>query len=118
MPKRPENLYRRYHAHVYFDESTQAAAKALCMEAWRNCHIGLGRFHRRPVGPHRCWSCQLSFGAEEFDRLIPLLDEHRDGLDILVHPLTGDALDEHTRLAAWLGNEVALNVQVFDRDCP
>ena len=113
MPKRPENLYDRYHAHVYFDESTADQARALCIDAWRECHVGLGRFHRRPVGPHPRWSCQLTFDADEFDRLIPWLDAHRGGLDILVHPLTDDALEEHTSLAAWLGNEVALSVEVF-----
>ncbi len=113
MPKRPENLYDRYHAHVYFDESTEDQARALCIDAWRGCHVGLGRFHLRPIGPHPRWSCQLSFDAGEFDRLIAWLDAHRDGLDILVHPLTDDALEEHTSLAAWLGKEVALSVEVF-----
>ena len=114
MPKRPENLHDRYHAHIYFDESTEDQARTLCIDAWRRCHVGLGRFHRRPIGPHPRWSCQLTFDADEFDRLIPWLDAHRDGLDILVHPLTDDALEEHTALAAWLGNEVGLLVDVFE----
>ncbi|MYE82077.1 MAG: hypothetical protein F4X36_09605, partial [Gammaproteobacteria bacterium] len=33
---------------------------------------------------------------------------------ILVHPLTDDALEDHTSLAAWLGNEVALALDVFE----
>lgn len=116
MPKRPVNSHERYHAHVYFDESTEDEARALCINAWRNCHVGLGRFHRRLVGPHPRWSCQLTFDADEFDRLIPWLDEHRGALDILVHPLTDDALEEHTSLASWLGEEVALSVDVFKRE--
>ena len=68
------------------------------------------------VGPHPRWSCQLSFDAEEFDRVIAWLDENRNGLDILVHPLTGDFIEEHTRLASWLGNEVALNLRVPEQD--
>ena len=110
MSRRPENLYDRYHAHVYFDASTELVAIDLCMKAWRECHVGLGRFHRRPVGPHPRWSCQLSFDADEFDRVIPWLDEHRDGLTVFVHPLTDDFIEEHTRLASWLGDEVALNL--------
>ena len=116
MPRRPDNLYDRYHAHVYFDESTELEAKALCMEAWRNCHVGLGRFHRRPVGPHPRWSCQLSFDADEFDRVIPWLDEHRNGLNVFVHPLTGDFIEEHTQLASWLGDEVELNLRAPDQE--
>ena len=112
---RPENVFKRYHAHIYFDEETASQAEALCVNAWRECRVGLGRFHRKPVGPHPRWSCQLSFDADEFDRLIPWLDEHRDGLDILVHPLTGDALAEHTEHARWLGDAVALNVAIFEQ---
>ena len=46
--------------------------------------------------------------------MIPWLDAHRGDLDILVHPLTDDALEDHTSLAAWLGNEVALALDVFE----
>ncbi len=116
MPKRPENIFDRYHAHIYFDAATEAHARELCVNAWQACHVGLGRFHKQPVGPHPRWSCQLTFDAAEFDRLVPWLDEHREGLDILVHPLTGDALAEHTEHARWLGEEVALNVEIFKRN--
>ena len=114
MPARPENLFERYHAHIYFDADTEDQARSLCVNAWQQCHVGLGRFHRKPVGPHPRWSCQLSFDADEFERVIPWLEEHRGGLDILVHPLTDDALAEHTVHARWLGSEVALNVSIFE----
>ena len=52
------------------------------------------------------WSCQLSFDADEFDQLIPWLETNRRGLSVLVHPLTGDALEEHSTLARWLGDPV------------
>ena len=110
----PTNDFERYHAHIYFDEGTQSQARVLCMEAWQSCHVGLGRFHERPVGPHPDWSCQLSFDADEFERLIPWLDSNRDGLNILVHPLTGDALAEHTTHARWLGNPRELNTEIFE----
>ncbi len=113
MAKRPENIFERYHAHIYFDAGSESQARDLCLGAWQHCHVGLGRFHKKPVGPHPKWSCQLSFDADEFDRLIPWLDERRQGLDVLVHPLTGDALAEHTEHARWLGNEVELNVELF-----
>ena len=114
MTTRPENTHARYHAHVYFDSETEVQARELCSAAWHTCNVGLGRFHRRPVGPHPLWSCQLTFDADEFDRLIPWLDEHRDGLDILVHPLTVNALEEHTTLAGWLGQAVALDTTIFE----
>ena len=114
MPTRPENKHERYHAHVYFDSSTVDAAERLCIDAWRACHVGLGRLHRKPVGPHPRWSCQLSFDADEFDRLIPWLDAHRGDLTVFVHPLTGDVIAEHSSLASWLGTPVPLNLEVFE----
>ncbi len=115
MSKRPENSFERYHAHVYFEAKTADQARNLCISAWQECHVGLGRFHQKPVGPHPRWSCQLSFDADEFERIVPWLDAHRNGLDILVHPLTGDALAEHTEHAGWLGEPVALNVEIFEQ---
>ena len=31
---------------------------------------------------------------------------HRDGLDVLIHPLTDNSLDDHSRYAMWLGSPV------------
>ena len=115
MSKHPENLYDRYHAHIYFDQASVAEARALCIGAWEAFHVALGRFHRRAVGPHPRWSCQLSFDADAFDDVIPWLDANRGELDVLVHPLTGDVLAEHTTQAAWLGQAVALNLEVFEK---
>ena len=114
MPQRPTNDFDRYHAHVYFDEATEADARQLCVKTWQACHVGLGRFHRRPVGPHPVWSCQLMFDKDEFDRVIPFLDDARSALNILVHPLTDDDLADHTTLARWLGESVELVTEIFE----
>ena len=113
MPKRPENVYEKYHAHVYFDGDSFDQAKALCLKAGEMFELPVGRFHQRPVGPHPHWSCQISFEAAQFDAFIPWLDEHREGLDVLVHGLTGNDLKDHTDHAAWLGDESALNLEMF-----
>lgn len=112
-PRRPQNLHRAYHAHVYFGPGTVEQARALCEEAARLFNVQMGRVHEKLVGPHPHWSCQLAFAAHEFDRLIPWLDEHRNGLDVFVHGLTGDDLADHTTHAYWLGNEAVLNLAMF-----
>jgi DOPA 4,5-dioxygenase len=38
---------------------------------------------------------------------------NREGLDILVHPLTGDDVSDHTRFALWLGDKLELNIDVL-----
>ncbi len=113
MTRRPVNAFDKYHAHVYFDEETIALASRLCREAGERFGLQVGRLHRRPVGPHPSWSCQLVFDRSRFDRLIPWLDAHRNGLTVLVHPVTGDDLADHTIHAAWLGGEAALDLSLF-----
>ncbi len=113
MTTRPENLYPAYHAHVYFDEDTLDLARRLCQETGSTLFIPVGRVHTRNVGPHPHWSCQLSFNAAQFDTVINYLEEHRYGLNILVHGVTGDDLADHTDHAMWLGQPSDLNLKVF-----
>jgi DOPA 4,5-dioxygenase len=115
MTKRPENIHEHYHAHVYFGPDTVAQARELCRQAGELFGVAVGRVHERNVGPHPHWSCQLAFDSAQFDRLIPWLEQHRGGLDVLVHGLSGDALAEHTTHASWLGKESVLNLEMFRR---
>ena len=109
----PVNDWDKYHAHVYFDEATADQAEALCVALWRACHVGLGRMHRKPVGPHPRWSCQVSFDAKDFDDVVAHLRANREALSVLVHPLMGDALEEHSTHARWLGDPVELKLDLF-----
>ena len=36
---------------------------------------------------------------------------HREELDILVHPETGDDVADHTKHSLWLGEKLQLNVE-------
>jgi DOPA 4,5-dioxygenase len=116
MPRRPQNLHKAYHAHVYFGPDTVAQARELVAEAGRQLKVQVGRVHEKPVGPHPAWSCQLAFGAAEFDRVIPWLDQHRGNFDVFVHGVSGDDLADHTAHAYWLGNEWPLNLAMFQRN--
>lgn len=113
MIKRPTNDYHHYHAHVYFDADSVTQAAALCQEAGSQFGIRVGQVHQKPVGPHPCWSCQLTFGNAKFDDLIPWLETNRGSLTVLVHALTGDDLADHTEHAAWLGDPMPLKLSIF-----
>ncbi|UVE17844.1 DOPA 4,5-dioxygenase family protein [Pseudomonas sp. LS44] len=104
-----------YHAHVYFDAQSLEQARDLCAQAAQRFAVSVGRVHQRPVGPHPDWSCQLAFGAELFDQVIPWLMLNRQGLTILVHPLTGDGLRDHRDHALWMGSVRPLDLTVFAR---
>ena len=114
--KRPVNSHKAYHAHVYFDEATKVLAKKLCDSSARDFGLHVGRFHEKLVGPHPSWSCQISFGAKDFDAYISWLEANRESLTVFVHPLTGDDLKDHTVFAYWLGREVALDLTDFEKD--
>lgn len=110
---RPRNTHEQYHAHVYFDEATADTARDLCRRAGETFGILVGRFHRKLVGPHPRWSCQLSFNAAQFDCVIAWLERNREGLTVFVHGLSGNDLEDHTRHATFLGEPATLNLEVF-----
>ena len=114
-PRRPQNVHKAYHAHVYFDAETRELAKQLCDASAETFGLRVGRFHEKPVGPHPRWSCQVIFGAGDFDQYISWLDANRGDLTIFVHALTGDDLKDHTDFAYWLGQEVELNLEIFKK---
>ena len=113
MIQRPRNLHTHYHAHVYFDEKTTGQARELCELAAATFGVAMGRVHEKLVGPHPHWSCQLAFDSSQFDALVPWLDAHRGGLDILVHADTGHDLEDHTTHASWLGEPAKLDLTHF-----
>ncbi len=111
--KRPVNSHKAYHAHVYFEQETLAFATELCEKAGELFNLKVGRVHEKLVGPHPKWSCQITFGSKHFDEFVPWLDRNRAGLTVLIHALTGNDLEDHTKYAYWLGDSVELNLSMF-----
>jgi DOPA 4,5-dioxygenase len=97
-----------YHAHVYFDADSEPTALALRDRIAAGLEVEVGRVHRKPVGPHPHWSYQLAFTPERFGAVVPFLMLNRGGLDVLVHPRTGDEIRDHFDSAMWLGEKAAL----------
>lgn len=106
---------RSYHAHIYYSPETRAVAERLRDGIGRNFAVELGRWHDAPVGPHPTAMYQVAFPVDEFSRLVPWLMLNRGGLDVLVHPQTGEAYDDHTVHALWLGAKLPLRLDVLRR---
>ena len=102
-----------YHAHVYFDGDSIERGRHICVKCRDRFGITMGRVHERPVGPHPDWSCQLAFGPEKLGDVIGWLALNRDGLTVLVHPETGDAVKDHTDHAIWMGVIRPLDLSVL-----
>jgi DOPA 4,5-dioxygenase len=105
-----------YHAHLYYAPDTRPVAERLraAIED-RFPRARVGSWHDEPVGPHPVAMYQVAFAAEEFSRFVPWLMLNREGLNVLVHPLTGDSVADHTRLAAWLGTPLPLRIETLRR---
>jgi DOPA 4,5-dioxygenase len=106
-----------YHAHIYYDPAatreTAARLRAGLGAAFPAATIG--NWHDEAVGPHTVSMYQVAFGVEDFPRLVPWLMLNRAGLDVLVHPLAGNAYDDHTVYAMWLGDKLPLKLDVLKR---
>jgi aromatic ring-cleaving dioxygenase len=105
----PENLHG-YHVHIYFDDTTKPRATELhdtLVEQFkaqpsRPQFIGI-------AGPHPVPQMQAIFSKDAFTAdVVPWLMFHRQGLDILIHPLTDDEIEDHTAHAVWLGKPMEL----------
>lgn len=101
-----------WHAHVYFDAATRDAAWALreTIATTLGTKVEIGRFHERPVGPHPQWSYQLRIAPADFAFVTGWLALNRAGLDVFIHPNTGDALVDHRDRALWIGKSYALEL--------
>jgi aromatic ring-cleaving dioxygenase len=104
-----------YHAHVYYAPETRAIAERVRTTIGDRFRVRLGSWHHEPVGPHPVAMYQVAFAVEEFSGLVPWLMLNREGLDVLVHPLTDDGVADHTRFAAWLGTPLPLRLDVLQR---
>jgi aromatic ring-cleaving dioxygenase len=99
-----------YHAHVYYDTTTKPSAEQLAEAIGNQFPVKFGGFFDEPVGPHPVANLQIIFTTAEFQNVVPWLMLNREGLDILVHPLTDDSVHDHSRHALWLGSPVALRL--------
>jgi aromatic ring-cleaving dioxygenase len=102
-----------YHAHVYFDPATRAVAERLRDVIVSRFAVEPGGFSDEPRGPHPVSQFNVIFRTEAFQSIVPWLMFNREGLDILVHPLTDDMVDDHTDYALWLGTPVKLKLDTM-----
>jgi aromatic ring-cleaving dioxygenase len=66
-----------------------------------------------PSGPHPLANVLVLFTPAQGAQVVPSLMVPRAGLAGLVHPLTEDAVADHTAGALWLGTPVALQLHTL-----
>jgi DOPA 4,5-dioxygenase len=102
-----------YHAHVYYDSATRPAAERLRDAIISQFAVRPGGFSDEPIGPHPISQFSVIFETGEFHKIVPWLMLNRDGLDVLVHPLTESSYDDHSKNAMWLGTPVPMRLEIL-----
>ena len=54
---------------------------------------------------------QVAFEDVDLGTLVGWLNRHRRGLSVMVHPVTGDRVEEHLEQSIWLGRPLELDVE-------
>ena len=107
-----------YHAHVYFDAATRPTAERLRETIIGKFAVKAGAFSDEPRGPHPVAQFNVIFEIPEFQKIVPWLMLNREGLDVLVHPLTESNYDDHSKYAMWLGTPVPLKLERLSSKLP
>jgi len=107
------NKITGFHAHIYYNPSSRDTAAEVREQLGSLFLVQLGRWHDKPIGPHPQSMYQVAFPCDQFSEIVPWLMLHRQGLDILLHPNTGDDVADHTDHALWFGNKLELNIEVL-----
>jgi aromatic ring-cleaving dioxygenase len=104
---------RGYHAHIYYDSNTKPKAAQLREVLLEKFKVEPGGFSDEPRGPHPISQFNVIFETSEFQDIVPWLMLNRDGLNVLVHPLTESSYDDHSKNAMWLGTPVSLKLDIL-----
>jgi DOPA 4,5-dioxygenase len=104
-----------YHAHIYYSTQTRLRAEQLRKTIATTLGVEVRELSDEPRGPHPVPQFRFTFTAAQFENVVPWLMLNREGLDVLVHPLTDNSYDDHSRYAVWLGAPVALKLNTMRR---
>ncbi len=110
----PPQPFEYYHSHIYFEANTiETAEKFYEKFQTLNLDLQVSRMIHKPIGPHPSPMFEVDFKAEHFMTMIQFMQDHRNGLNVLIHPLSGNEILDHTDYAMFLGLKVDLNLAIF-----
>ena len=105
-----------YHIHVY----CEPAQAKLCEEIREKMVLelpeidGAGPVRTRPVGPHPLPMFEAWFKSEFLDRVVRWAMLNRQGLSVMLHPISGNDLEDHRDHSFWLGKSLPLKLEIFN----
>jgi len=106
----------QYHFHLYYEPENINLASDIRDKISNAFEVEVGRLWDRPVGPHPIGSCQIIVPVGLFEKVVAWLLYNRNGVDVLVHPLSGDDIADHNEFVMWIGKPYELNTYFFDKN--
>ena len=108
-------IIKYYHFHLYYDLENISLATAIREQVNQALDLEVGRLWERSVGPHPVCSCQVTVPVEKFEEATAWFLKNRRGIDIFIHPVTGDDILDHTESVMWIGKSYKLNTDFFGK---
>lgn len=106
-------VMRGYHIHVYCQPEQHELAQAVRAEMMQDLAgviDGAGPVRTRAIGPHPLPMFEAWFETESLNQVLPWILQHRRGLSVMIHPLTGDDYADHAEHSMWIGEKLPLNL--------
>ncbi|KAJ3163353.1 nucleolar complex protein 14 [Irineochytrium annulatum] len=109
-----------YDVHIYFTlDQIDFARELHATVAKEFPDMKLFRVHEKPIGPHPMPMFEVNIATpEQFAAFVPWIEFARGPLSVLVHPHTGDAVADHSTHAIWIGDKVAVDIEMLKRFAP
>ena len=104
-----------YHIHVYCKPSEIAKAQVVRESMISELKVieGTGPVRSGPVGPHPLPMFEGWFQPEGLNTVMPWILKNRQGLSVLIHPLSGHDYTDHAEHAIWIGEKLILNLEML-----
>ncbi|OTG87470.1 hypothetical protein B9T31_02910 [Acinetobacter sp. ANC 4558] len=100
-----------YHSHIYFTAETRHIAEQLNEELQDLFKIWDYRWLDASNGLHPTPMFRFAILKEDFSRYVEWILTRRQGLNVLVHAITGNDYIDHSYLTLWLGEQLQLGLE-------
>jgi DOPA 4,5-dioxygenase len=104
-----------YHAHIYFQLDEMALATRVRENIIQDIPqlTYTGQLIPISIGPHPKPMFEIHIPEYIINYAIASIDNLREGLSVLIHPVQQDELEAHTSQAQWLGTKLPLKLEVL-----
>lgn len=108
-------MIQTYHGHIYFSLDEIELARQVrenIMKALPQLTYA-GQLIPIAIGPHPKPMLEIHIPASIVNYAMATIDGLREGLSVLIHPVQADELEAHTNDARWLGEKLALKLDIL-----